>query len=445
VWSGTDGDQQLVFEFTTSHIGVHALIHVLRDGRKVTEKRAEKVEFESPRLGVWWDGSRFYRGSVDFGRRRIDGEITGSAGGLRELGLKRVDPVTVAGLRARPRAAAGESYVWTLPPVVRDGWATASPEEVGLERAQLERTVSAILAGEAGEIHSLLVVRDGKLVLEEYFHGYVRDDLHDVASCTNSVASLLIGIAVDQGRIESLAVPVLDFFPESRRAAAQGWDRVSLEHVLTMTTGRRERQPRPIRVTEGGEALFADTLSKRRTHDPGAWWQPSDRSVNLLSGVLWRATGLHADEFAATFLFEPLGVEVFEWNRGAQGDFPRMHAGLRLRPRDMAKLGQLVLEEGRWQGRQVVSAEWIRESTSEQLDFLIGGDEQYGYLWWLPPLPESAGGGRVITAWGRGSQFIYVSPSLDTVVILTGGHQFNDKTFLPSRVLSRYLLPAFER
>jgi CubicO group peptidase (beta-lactamase class C family) len=445
VWSGTDGDRQLVFEFVSSHIAVHARIHVLRDGRKLTEKPAEIVEFESPRLGVWWDGGRCYRGSIDFGRHRIDGEMTGAAGGPRELDLERVDPATVQGLRARPREAAGESYAWAPPPVVRDGWATASPEEVGMKRRHLEKTVSAILAGEAGEIHSLLVVRHGKLVLEEYFHGYARDDLHDVGSCTHCVASLLIGIAVDQGRIPSLSVPVLDIFSELRKAAARGWERVSLKHVLTMTTGWFDQQARPISVTEGSEALLVDTLARSPTHDPGTRWHHSDRNVNLLSGVLRRATGLQADEFAATFLFGPLGIEEFEWNRGPDGDFPGMHAGLRLRPRDMAKLGLLVLEEGRWQGRQVVSAEWIRESTSEQLDFLIAGDEQYGYLWWLPPLPESSGGGRVIAAWGRGSQFIYVSPSLDTVVTLTGGNQFNGKTFLPPRVLSRYLLPAFER
>jgi CubicO group peptidase (beta-lactamase class C family) len=291
-------------------------------------------------------------------------------------------------------------------------------------------------------IHSLLVVRNGALVLEEYFHGYDRDDLHGIAACTKSVASLLIGVAIDRGRIEDVASPMLDFFPGERARAGEGWEQVTLEHVLTMSVGRSPEAWQRTGAVACAETPYHHVLTDDVTGVHGGTWRYGDRDVNLLAGVLLHATGRHADAFAGAALFEPLGIRTYDWSDGRKEGFPMMHGTLRLRPRDLAKLGALVLDDGTWRGRQIVSAEWIRASTEVRLR--ATRREDFGYLWWIAR-PGGADDAGLIFASGWGSQLLYVVPSMDVVVVLTGGNQFNGKTSAPWPLLVEHLFPAVRR
>jgi CubicO group peptidase (beta-lactamase class C family) len=442
VWSGGDGAEQFVFEFTGSHLGAHAVVHVMRGGRKITEKPAKRTWVDMPRLEVRVDDRLSYRGRIDLKRKIIEGEIVDAPSTPRKYDLEWVASGTVPGLLARPAPRPDEPvYDYARPPTLDDGWPTATPEEVGIDPVGIREFVEDVIAGEAGVIHSLLVVRHGKLVLEEYFHGYGRDDLHGIASCTKSVASLLVGIAIDQARIEGVAAPVLDFFPEQRTGARQGWDQVSLEHLLTMTVGRSHAEWRRTGAVECAETPYHHVLTEGVTGSHGVRWQFGDRDVNLLAGVLRHATGLHADEFAAMYLFRPLAIEVYDWSAGKKNGFPMLHGTLRLRPRDLAKIGTVVLEGGRWQGRQVVSDEWIRTSTRSR--FRTTGSEEYGYLWWLSRLADDSEQGEgVIFASGWGSQFVYALPASSTTVVVTGGNEFNGKTRDHRKLLVEQLIPA---
>jgi CubicO group peptidase (beta-lactamase class C family) len=445
VWVGEAGERQLVITFTGSHIAVHALVHTMNGGRRVTEKLAFEVGWRPPLIEIAIDGDLTYRGKVDLERGRILGEISGLGVEPVNMKMQRVAASSVPGFLARPlpEDILAPPYRWSRPAETDDGWKTASPEEVGLNRPDLERTVTAIIDGEVGLLHSMLIVRHGKLVLEEYFHGYGRDDLQDIGTCTIGISSLLTGIAIDREMIGGLSTPLPELFPRLEPEAAPGWEHVSLEHLLTMTSVSLEESGFSVKGFEVDEKFFSKILSAKPHPRPGTEWLYSDRHVNLLAGALQNRTGLRADEFARSTLFEPLGIERFEWKPGVGELHPRMDNGLRLRPRDLAKIGELVLRKGLWRDRRVVSQEWVLAATTGQSRSPGPDPEEYGYLWWVLRLPESGGGAPVFMVWGLGSQFLYVAPSLDSVFVLTGGNQFNNKSFLAPNVLADRLLAAY--
>jgi CubicO group peptidase (beta-lactamase class C family) len=321
----------------------------------------------------------------------------------------------------------------------------AAPNAVGIDPARLEETVRAVARGEAGLLHSMILARHGKLVLEEYFHGYDRHDLHPIQSCTKSVASLLVGIAVDRGEIADLNAPVFEYFPEHADLRTPEWDAVTLRHLLTMSAGL-DWSPREAFTVRGtGPKFFRRVLRRRVVEKPGTRWHYVGANVNLLAGVLHHAMDQHADEFADRYFFGPLGIREWDWDEGKVEGYPSMAGTLRLRPLDMAKLGQLVLNEGRWKGKQVVSSAWIRDSTARAMAIRPGPDQdEYGYLWWRIPLSAEDASQSLIVASGWGSQFIHIAPPLDAVLVTTGGNNFNGRTFDLGAVLKRHLKPAFE-
>jgi CubicO group peptidase (beta-lactamase class C family) len=309
---------------------------------------------------------------------------------------------------------------------------------VGLDPGALDSLVDAIVRGDAGLIHSLLVVRNGKLVLDEYFHGYTGDDLHRLASVTKSVSALLVGAALDRGSISSLDVPLLTFFPEDAPSAGPGWSRETLHHLLSMSMGLDWTPEEADSVHGTGEAFFRKVLARKVIDPPGTRWRYVNANVDLLAGVILRATGQHAEVFARDALFGPLEIRTYDWSYGREGGYDLMDGSLQLRPRDLAKIATMVARGGRWNGRQVIGRQWIDEFTREHFRTgqPLGG---YGDLWWLGDLPTSQGAEPMIVANGWGSQFIVILPRLDMVIVTTGGNDDNGRHFDFGRVLARYL------
>ena len=264
------------------------------------------------------------------------------------------------------------------------------------------------------------------------------------SAVTKSVTSLVVGIAHDRGAIDDLDTPVLDWFPEYKAAAEPGWEKVTLEHLLTMTAGLDWEPQEVTQAWPGGPELFDEIFRRRVVHEPGTRWLYNNADIELLGGVLRRATGLHGDELAAQALFGPLGITTWNWERGRREGYPSLSGALHLRPLDMAKIGQMVLDGGRWRGAEVLSEEWIAESTAP-LTVPGGGSQRYGYLWTRLSAPLDAGPHPVITASGWGSQFIHIVPALDTVIVATGGNHFTGETFALDRVLLERLVPGVER
>ncbi len=294
----------------------------------------------------------------------------------------------------------------------------------------------------SSNIHSVLVARSGKLVFERYFSGpdeipsalfgsqvtnvvFDADTLHDLKSASKSVASLAIGIAIDRGLIRSINEPIFSFFPEYADLRSPEKDRIQLVHVLTMAMGLQWVEATPATGENNDESRMHRSADPARyvlglasTSPPGQAFFYNTGALTLASAIVRKATGRPLDDFAREVLFEPLGIADVEWAR-VKGDTDA-GGGLRMRPRDMAKIGQLVLAGGRWNDRQIVSKEWIEASTTSKIK--ATDSQYYGYLWWLGRARSSAGVVNWIGALGRGGQSIRIVPERDLVVAVTAGY-----------------------
>jgi CubicO group peptidase (beta-lactamase class C family) len=269
-------------------------------------------------------------------------------------------------------------------------------------------------------MRSLLVGQDGQLVAEGYFNGTSASSLHDVRSVTKSVLSTLIGIAIDRGFIESteqtlaqLLGPMVEGLEEEKRA-------ITIDNLLTMTPGH-EWRGLGASPSEFGEWLrapdqLAYILDKPLVYPPGTRFHYSSGSSHLLSVILTEATGMNAADFAAQYLFAPLGIDSRPW-LADKGGYAIGGAGLQLTPRDMLTIGVLFLEHGMSDGRQVVSEKWVRTSTEAHISTNnpIPYGTDYGYQWWL----GNANNHDFYFAMGFGGQFIVNVPDLRLVVVAT--------------------------
>jgi CubicO group peptidase (beta-lactamase class C family) len=377
-------------------------------------------------------------------------------------------------------------YTYRIPQQTDDGWATASLDDVGMNKVVLGELIERIASKEIKNVHGILIVKNGKLVFEEYFEGYTfaysgpwssvlnfrgeRTDFridtpHNLASVTKSITSALVGIAVDQGLIQYVDEPVFSYFPDYAYLRDEQKDRITLEHLLTMTSGLRWNElelwlgdmehdliqlflvPDPMRYV----------LAKPVVAEPGTAWYYNGGGVNVLGEVIREASGMRIDEFAERYLFAPLGITEYEWDH-ISPDMIHASGNLKLRPRDMAKFGYLYLNGGTWKGQQIISQEWVERSTKasvpipwESLEGILGDEyadlpethgDSYGYLWWLKTYHADAQSVDAYFASGWGGQRIYVFPGLDMVVVLTGGNYGAKQKEPVDEIITQYVLPA---
>ena len=323
-------------------------------------------------------------------------------------------------------------------------WPAATPEAEGLDPAPLGRLVGRIRARTYGSIASLLIARNGRLVVEEYFSGAAQSAPHTLQSVTKSVTSLLAGIAIDQRR---LALSDVVTATMGRYAPIANFDArkqsMTVRDLLTMRTG-----------LEWSEASYAGSPLERLNscscdwlrfvldwpmrEMPGTRWEYVSGGVILLGGIVGDATGQRLDRFADQYLFGPLEAQGAFWYAGQPDGLPHAGGGLYMRSRDVAKLGQLVLDEGRWRGRQIVSSSWIRESTARVVSparSFGSHPADYGYLWWAINPSD------VIAASGAQGQWIFVSPSHRLVVVSTADND-NSQWLAAVDFLYSDILPA---
>jgi CubicO group peptidase (beta-lactamase class C family) len=311
-----------------------------------------------------------------------------------------------------------------------NGWQTTTPEEQGFDSVKLADGLIAIQ--KAGiPIHSLILARNGKMLLEAYFYPYDGAAPHSTSSVTKSITTTLIGIAIDQGKL-SLDDRMISFFPEYSIAALDARKKaITIRHLASMSAGM-ECSGLPDELTvaqmEASPNWVQFALDRPMVYEPGKHWEYCGLWMHLLSAILEKATGMPAQEFARLNLFEPLGIQSGTWPMDPQG--VNMGAGnLRLYPTDMAKLGLLWLQQGRWDGQQVVSSGWVRQSVVRRFQ---AGSDSYGYGWWI----SDGLTGPSYDAVGSGGQRITVDPTLNLIVVTTGGG-FNFDDVVP------YLVSAF--
>jgi CubicO group peptidase (beta-lactamase class C family) len=259
---------------------------------------------------------------------------------------------------------------------------------------------------------SVLVSRNGRLVFERYYRGATGKEDENVFSVTKSVVSALVGIALREGKLRSLDQRLVDLFPGELEPGTDPRVRtITLRDLLTMTAGYRE--PRIAASDDWVRTLLNRPLSS----DPGRAFSYDDGSAHLAGAALAQATGETLQSYAQRKLFGPIGIHPARWSTDGQGH-SLGSTGLFLRPRDLQRLGRLYLQHGRWRGRQLVPARWIRESTTTKVRIPHG--YAYGYFWWVNTGPHGG-----FLALGYAGQTIAVFPKLDLVVTTTGGGPFD--------------------
>jgi CubicO group peptidase (beta-lactamase class C family) len=324
------------------------------------------------------------------------------------------------------------------PQAIDDGWPVSEPRAQRLDPASICAIAEQLSALKDANPHGVVVARHGSVVYESYFSGpdqrwpqrHWREPLqeaphdaqtkHDLQSITKSVVALLVGIAVDRGLIESVDAPLLSFFPDYADLDSPERHKITLRHLLTMQAGL-DWPTKPYlsmaRKVDAALDPYRLVLQQPMVAEPGTSWRYNNGVAELVGGVVQKAVKRPLDEFAREVLFEPLGITDWEWGHMDSGN-PGASWGLRLRPRDLAKIGQLILDQGVWHGRQIASAAWINDMTAPHV---IRPKISYGYLWWRN---QTTVGGSTI-AWvggiGWGGQCLNIVPQLALVMVVTAG------------------------
>jgi CubicO group peptidase (beta-lactamase class C family) len=293
---------------------------------------------------------------------------------------------------------------------------SSTPEKQGMDSTTLVKLLEYIEEQDKS-IDSLLVIRNGHIILEVYYYPYTRDKKHILNSCTKSFVSGLVGITIDKGHIKDENSNVLDFFLEygsTNNDPLKG--KIEIKHLLTMTSG--------IDWPQYGSNNISDQMGKSNdgvkfifnrpmAAEPGSQSNYSNGDAHLLSAIIQKTTGETALDFGWKYFFQPLGISDVRWDYDPQG-INIGSATMYLTPRNMAKLGYLYLNDGTWEGERIVSADWVRKSLQSHTRIQIaGGFADYGYYWWI--YPELG----LYEAWGGAGQRIAIFPELGIVTVMT--------------------------
>jgi CubicO group peptidase (beta-lactamase class C family) len=350
------------------------------------------------------------------------------------------------------------AYNYTEPPDRFDGWESSTLSAQGIDVSAIEEMIENVLNGVYKDIHSITIARNGKLVLAEYFFGTdfmgspVQFDwyvYHTQMSVTKSFTSALIGIAFDLGLLTDIDTPLRSFFPEYPDIDwSGGKSEITLKHLLTMSAGLdwdewsySYTDPRNIHTQMNDSPdQIKFVLNRPMAYEPGTVFVYNSGLTFVLGEIIRKVSSLPADEFAYQYLFFPMGIEHYYWIVFPNGVI-HTGGGLYLHPRDMAKLGQLYLNGGTWNGKRLISQQWIDESIKQHIAMTPAGG--YGFKWWLE---KHEWNGTIIdsySALGWGGQYIYVFPELELVVTFTGGH-FYDSADPAHTMIAQYILPAVQ-
>jgi len=352
------------------------------------------------------------------------------------LALLFIISVIVLGCSRFP-ATVVPSSVPTLMPVnstywPTEDWRTSTPEEQGMDSQKLEELIATIREKDIS-IHSFLIIRNGYIVSETYFEPYEQNTKHDLQSVGRSWTSALIGIAIDKDYIDGVDQRVVDFFPERTFANLDPRkEAMTLEDVLTMRTGLEWVEvDGAFQAMEKSPDWVQYILDKPMVEPPGTRWNYCSICSHVLTAILQETTDINPRDFAEKYLFKPLGISGVVWIADPDG-IPLGAGGFRLTPRDMAKLGYLYLENGQWDGQQIISSDWVEKST--QTYAVVNEKLGYGYHW--VTVTSMAG----YAASGGGGQIILVIPDSDLVIVTTAN---TDESIF--ELIEQYVLPAVQK
>ena len=423
------GSQKFVLYFSKVKEGIKCEFHSYFNGLKFSSEVGADINFDGENLSFIANRNANvrYEGKVDSINGVIKGKLKYSDGSGREFNLKKISNEKLASEFPGLFNLTMDVNLIDYPREANDGWTIGSLVKSKIDTTLLHEMIDSINSGQFGKVHSVLIARNGKLVFEKYFDGFFIEDQNSLQSCTKSIGSLLIGIALDKGYIKSVDERILNFFPEYKNVVDQKWNDVELKHILTMTTGVSWERNIHDRIYETSRDVIESTFEQKFSHTPGEIFEYRNPQTDLLSGVIINSTKMTVQEFAKEYLFEPLEINKFSWSNFKNNNYPLMSGSLALSSRDMLKIGQLVLDKGKWNDKQIVSEKWIEESTS----FKIKTDQMfgYGYLWWIGE-SQSKPELKAIFAMGISGRHIIIFPEINTVVVTTADNIDKEPEFL---------------
>lgn len=320
-------------------------------------------------------------------------------------------------------------YVYKIPKKLNDGWEVSSLQDEGIDVAGIEEVSREIRDIDSYEnVLSMLVVKNGKLVHEEYSPYCQRNTLHWLASITKTVTSTLIGIAIDKGFIESVDAKLYELLPQFADQFEDPQKRkVALKHIMTMTSGLWWNEQVSYNNPENSEWQMVESedwmsyvVSRPMRSEPGEIFYYNTGGIHLLSAVIKSVSGQYAHQFAEKYLLHPMGIYAYQWNKDPMG-YPctgGTDGGIGLRTRDIAKFGWLFLKDGKWKGKQIISEKWVREAPTTHVT-TKGRGRSYAFNWMT--------GRRIIhgkrfeftASFGYGGQTLYIVPEYDLIIVFT--------------------------
>ena len=363
------------------------------------------------------------------------------------------------------------NFVYYTPENINDGLRVGTLESVNLDTTIIATAINKIRCGKFGEVHSMLIYKQNRLVLDEYFQGHQykwdakdyhgelvnwnRSMTHDMMSCTKSITSASVGIAIDKGFIKNIHQSIFDYLPDYQHLKVNNREYITIEHLVTMTSGLAWDEWSALHGTSANDidALWFDcketvscVLDRPWWKEPGKLFTYNGGGTIILGEIIKNASGMNLYEFSKTYLFEPLEITNTQWHHFPGGVWDGS-GSLHMTPRDMIKFGATYLNNGLWGGKRIISSNWVEKSSvpfRNNIDIKIPGEDSgkngYGYTWWTSEFFHSGNKIKMFRAGGWGGQEIMVFPELDMVVVFTGGN-YARKTSL-FKILERFILPA---
>ena len=316
------------------------------------------------------------------------------------------------------------------------GWRSSTPEAQGVDSQTLIEMLETV-RDRAYAIDSITIVRNGTLVVDAYLHPFRQGTKHIIESATKSITSAVVGIAIDKGYIKGVDQSLADLLPEhSGIALADGKRDITLAHLLTMTSGLDTRDSYVYRHAGFHEMLASGDwvrhiLGRPLARPPGEAFEYSNGGAHLVSAIIQQAAETSTLALAKAHLFAPLGITDVSWASDPQG-VTIGEGQIMMTPRDLAKIGLLYLNRGRWEDRQIIPMAWVEASTRQQV--AAEPFDGYGYLWWTDA------SGYAIAA-GYLGQYLFVVPHKSLVVVITG-HLRGGTSFVPKQLLDQFIIPA---
>lgn len=338
------------------------------------------------------------------------------------------------------------SYAYSKPKNLDDGWKTNDLQSQNIDTTLIYSLFSQ-LNERKNKLHSVLLVKNGQIIIEDYLNGQDINQKHDLRSATKSIRSILMGIAIDKGFIANVNDPISKYLkkPIPKKNIGKIKEKITIKHLLTMSSGLdcndwdKKSKGQEDKVYRKKDWLQY-TLNLPMVNEPGTVSNYCSMGAILIAEIISQASGMTIDKFAAKYLFNYLNIRNVSWEHTSRKKAIPSSRRLYMTSRDMAKIGQLVLNKGEWNENQIVSKKWMEESTTPKTQIT---KIDYGYLWWNIPFRVN---GKIFiskAALGNGGQYIIIFPELDMVAVFTGAAYNSQEDKLPFSILTDILLPTF--